>query len=1007
MRAWFAVFLIACGESERGPGAQDAGPGEDAAVDASSPGEMDSEVPQDLGLVLNELMASNDGVWVDEQGEVDDWLELYNQGDQPIRLADFGVSVKGAKSVALPDQVLAPGEVLLLWADKQVEQGPLHLPFKLDKDGSRVELRRLSDGVLADRSSFGGQATDVSQARLPDGSGEWSSCRYATPSALNGAGCEPKLPNGFDGDATFAPFSWPADFGVPQSPLIVSELALHPAAFIELENIGSAPLSLEDWAVNIAPLRPGQSWPSNFDGVMVDLPALTELAPGERLVLSVDEGIVSELSAGQDFEGVVTLYHLVDLDVQAVERVDFNRWPSGAVLSRTADHRRFRYCTNNTKGSADACTELASRDVGDRLRQLHTPGDFAALAKGGSSLGMAPVKFVIEGQGTGPVHLLSSARWPLHFTFIREVIQGETALDRCDTDQNALFEAEFSAFIASEYLSVETRSYLLGSLVHHVGPNLHTVEFTSGDAISPAQIQAAFFADMGHVPSPKDWFFHPVDESQLERARSLDGKLPIVGPNAPYEGLTFQPLTPAVAYGTLTFVPTDQLASTRLGPDVIVVTDDVPNDIELVGGLVTEAFQTPLSHVNLLSQARDTPNMALSHARTAPELVQLFGELVRLEVRADGFSVAKADPVDAQKFWQSRVPQGPLFQPKRDTSVRGVIDLSGRGVGDLPLIGAKAAQLAELAKVTTEREGCAVLPIRTPKSAFALPVVHYIEHFARSGAEAKFEALRKDPAFASDPSVRSAGLAEVRALIAETPVEPGLLSELTSECQRRFGSDEVRFRSSSNAEDLEGFNGAGLYTSESAAAGESEAIEAALHTVWSSLWDERAYDERTLAGIDHTGVAMGVLVHPRFVGERANGVAMSRNLNDPTRGDQFYVNAQVGEASVTNPAPGVGTEQVVYTWPPNTPELTYRSHSTLTQGKDVLASDEIRELACALGALHDHFEALMNADGKNRWFTMEVEFKVVGDARDLVIKQARPFPFSAARLPADCRGVAK
>ena len=44
-------------------------------------------------------------------------------------------------------------------------------------------------------------------------------------------------------------------------------------------------------------------------------------------------------------------------------------------------------------------------------------------------------------------------------------------------------------------------------------------------------------------------------------------------------------------------------------------TDDVPNDIPLVGGLITEAFQTPLAHVNVLSQNRGTPNAGLAGAR--------------------------------------------------------------------------------------------------------------------------------------------------------------------------------------------------------------------------------------------------------------------------------------------------------------------------------------------------------------------------------------------------------
>jgi len=66
----------------------------------------------------------------------------------------------------------------------------------------------------------------------------------------------------------------------------------------------------------------------------------------------------------------------------------------------------------------------------------------------------------------------------------------------------------------------------------------------------------------------------------------------------------------------------------------------------------------------------------------------------------------------------------------------------------------------------------------------------------------------------------------------------------------RFGTERVRFRSSSNSEDLPNFNGAGLHTSTSAELGDPERTVAnALRVVWSSLWNTRAYEERLNAGI--------------------------------------------------------------------------------------------------------------------------------------------------------------
>ena len=201
-------------------------------------------------------------------------------------------------------------------------------------------------------------------------------------------------------------------------------------------------------------------------------------------------------------------------ELNTVDRVDFMRWPSGAVLSRPSVGKSgsFRYCQNQTPGAEDACNPLPGREVGDRLRHLRTEEDFAALAAGATTVGIAPVKFLVDQQAGDVVHLLGAERWPLHYTFAREVIGGEPPLDRCDPDQNALFEAGSYAFAASEYYNTVGRRYLLGTLAHHVGADVYAVEFTSGDLISAQQMKKAFFAVTNHVLEPERWFLHPTDD---------------------------------------------------------------------------------------------------------------------------------------------------------------------------------------------------------------------------------------------------------------------------------------------------------------------------------------------------------------------------------------------------------------------------------------------------------------------------------------------------------------
>lgn len=146
---------------------------------AGTPGSPNSLAPGVSGLFVNEILAANTQTLPDEQGEYDDWFELYNGTDDSLNIGglcftdDASEPCKWQAPLHFPERTtIAPHGFLLLWADGQPEQGPLHADFRLSAGGEIVAVfqRAAADYAEVERLIFGQQNPDVSWGRYPDGS---------------------------------------------------------------------------------------------------------------------------------------------------------------------------------------------------------------------------------------------------------------------------------------------------------------------------------------------------------------------------------------------------------------------------------------------------------------------------------------------------------------------------------------------------------------------------------------------------------------------------------------------------------------------------------------------------------------------------------------------------------------------------------------------------------------------------------------------------------------------
>lgn len=133
---------------------------------------MAEEVVSDV--VINEVMASNKSTVIDENGDTEDWIELYNNSTQAVSLYGYFLTDDASEmdKWAFPNVTIAANDFLTLWTDSNDEEGPFHTSFKLSSDGEEL-LLVTPDMKIADQVFFTNQFSDISYARLPNGTGDF------------------------------------------------------------------------------------------------------------------------------------------------------------------------------------------------------------------------------------------------------------------------------------------------------------------------------------------------------------------------------------------------------------------------------------------------------------------------------------------------------------------------------------------------------------------------------------------------------------------------------------------------------------------------------------------------------------------------------------------------------------------------------------------------------------------------------------------------------------------
>lgn len=559
----------------------------------------------------------------------------------------------------------------------------------------------------------------------------------------------------------------------------------------------------------------------------------------------------------------------------------------------------------------------------------------------------------------------------------------ETHYDFCKAELS--YSGDHSDYNETQYKVSKNRKYFNFILSYFQDLDVYTFEFFRNDEISYPNILEVYANLKPYVYFYNKLKFLPTTYNFS--AEMLDKSVPVIGFKELYPN-TFEALNPGVAYGFLRSTKIQYLDMVNSN-DIIILLDEISNDLPLCAGVITTEYQPTLSHINVLSRNRGTPNMVLANPWGDTTILKLIDSLVYFEVDQDGYKITPAKLTDAEKFWRSsrREPQNLPFS----LDSTGLVDLATIDCNSIYLVGSKAANFAELSKVGFDKKDS----VRVPENAFAIPFYYYARFLRENKIDQDIHALLMNKTIGGYKDSLEKALLSIQKKIMNGKMDAVLLS-LVKNKMSSYGDTIIpyRFRSSSNSEDLEFFNGAGLYESRTGMIGSTKkSVEKAIKTVWASLWNYRAFAERRYFNINQETVYMGILVHRAFPDEKANGVAVTADIFDKDK-NGFYINVQPNEISIVKPEDASQCDEILVTVTDKKDKIKYLTYNSSYAEKGTVLSDAQIKLLCdALENIKDHYYKKMNIKDPYNQFALDVEFKFDNTGKILYVKQVRRYPF--------------
>lgn len=201
-------------------------------------------------LIISEVMTANDGAHADANGKLFDWIELYNGRDTDISLLNYGLSdVQDRVKWLFPEVTIAAKGYLIVYLSGDTADG-LYANFSLKSTGGETLILKEPSGKVIDALNV--VSFDKNKTMARDNRGEWFVTDQITPGFPNSQqGYQQYLQSikSESGSLKITEF-------LPDNQGNFTDSFNEFAGFIEITNISSETVNLQDVFVSDSLLRP-------------------------------------------------------------------------------------------------------------------------------------------------------------------------------------------------------------------------------------------------------------------------------------------------------------------------------------------------------------------------------------------------------------------------------------------------------------------------------------------------------------------------------------------------------------------------------------------------------------------------------------------------------------------------------------------------------------------------------------------------------------------------------